>query len=321
MHAPENSPRTRRALRPARTLAPCRLRKHLCRTPRAALGCVLPVPPTTGLRPTLRCRRGGARTVGGVGRSFSIVRERSHREEARWGKRMNAIGASTDAVSAHDGTRQREAAIRRCAAGSEPMPGEMQLAMGDIDFSRVNLQYLICARDLARDYPERAAVLLGVPDALGPAVGRARAPTALAAVTAIKAPLLIPRQEPWWWERLFTALQAGRPEELRAVLQQAGLLVATAGPSGDRRHERHSRSQPPVGKGRRSSVANACDADLCIADAGQRRRPSASRGSAPAPAWSPSSRGWRRPSPTVSIASCTADPRRRGSCRSRTPGT
>ena len=44
-----------------------------------------------------------------------------------------------------------------------------------------------------------------------------------------------------------------------------------------------------------------------------RKRPSASPGSAHAPAWCPSSRGWRRPSPTVSIASCTAGPRRRGS--------
>jgi hypothetical protein len=111
------------------------------------------------------------------------------------------------------------------------MPGEMQLAMGDVDFSRVNLQYLISARDLARDYPERAAVLLGVPDALGRRLAALRA-DALTAVVAIKAPLLIPRQEPWWWERLFSALQAGRPEELRCVLQQAGLLVAAAGPSG-----------------------------------------------------------------------------------------
>ena len=144
---------------------------------------------------------------------------------------MNAKGTSTDAVSAQDGAREREAAIRRCAASCEPMPGEMQLAMGDVDFSRVNLQYLISARDLARDYPERAAVLLGVPDALGRRLAHLSAES-LTAVVAIKAPLLIPRQQPWWWERLFSALQAGRPEELRCVLQQAGLLVASAGPSG-----------------------------------------------------------------------------------------
>ena len=144
---------------------------------------------------------------------------------------MNAIGASTDAVSAHDGTRQRDTATRRCSAGSEPLAGEMALTMRDIDFSRVNLQYLICARDLARDYPESAAVLLGVPDDLVELLVELE-PAALVAVTEVRAPLLILRQEPWWWHRLFTALQAGRPDEIRAVLEQAGLLVAGEGPRG-----------------------------------------------------------------------------------------
>ena len=107
----------------------------------------------------------------------------------------------------------------------------MQPTMQDIDFSRVNLQYLICARDLARDYPERAAVLLGAPDALVQRLAELD-PAALVAVTEVKAPLLVLRQEPWWWHRLFTALQAGRPDEIRAVLDQAGLLVASEGPRG-----------------------------------------------------------------------------------------
>jgi hypothetical protein len=108
------------------------------------------------------------------------------------------------------------------------MAREMRLAMGDIDFSRANLQYLICARDLARDYPERAGVLLGASDALVQLLAELD-PAALVAVTEVKAPLLVLRQEPWWWERLFTALQAGCPDELRAVLEQAGLIVATGG--------------------------------------------------------------------------------------------
>ena len=105
------------------------------------------------------------------------------------------------------------------------MAGEMALTMRDIDFSRVNLQYLICARDLARDYPERAAMLLGVPDDLVELLVELE-PAALVAVTEVRAPLLILRQEPWWWHRFFTALQAGRLEELGAVLEQAGLLIA-----------------------------------------------------------------------------------------------
>jgi ADP-ribose pyrophosphatase len=40
------------------------------------------------------------------------------------------------------------------------------------------------------------------------------------------------RQEPRWWERLFAALQVGRPDELGAVLEQAGLIVASGGPPG-----------------------------------------------------------------------------------------
>ncbi len=144
---------------------------------------------------------------------------------------MHPLGASSDTVSVDEGTRQRGAASGQRAAGSQPMAGEIRRAMGDIDFSRANLQYLICARDLARDYPERAAVLLGATEGLVQLLAELD-PAALVAVTEVKAPLLILRQEPWWWERLFTALQAGGPDELRAVLEQAGLMVAKGGPRG-----------------------------------------------------------------------------------------
>ncbi len=98
--------------------------------------------------------------------------------------------------------------------------------MRNIDFSRVNLHYLICARDLARASPARAGVLLGVSDALGQALAQLD-PEALAAVAEIKAPLLILRQEPWWWKRLFAALRMGRPDEVQTVLEQAGLIIAS----------------------------------------------------------------------------------------------
>jgi hypothetical protein len=112
------------------------------------------------------------------------------------------------------------------------MAGEMQRTIGDIDFSRVNLQYLICARDLARVDPERATVLLGVPDDLVQLLAELE-PSALVAVTEISVPLLILRQETWWWQRLYTTLQAGRPDEIRAVLEQAGLMVTGEGPWGN----------------------------------------------------------------------------------------
>ncbi len=117
------------------------------------------------------------------------------------------------------------------AVGCGDPAEETPCPMGDVDFSRVNLQYLICARDLARDYPKRAAVLLGVSEEIGELLATLDA-EALVAVTQIKAPLLIPCQEPWWWKRLLTALQSGGPDELRAVLEQAGLMVAKDGPRG-----------------------------------------------------------------------------------------
>jgi len=95
----------------------------------------------------------------------------------------------------------------------------------NIDFSRANLHYLICARDLARASPARAGVLLGAPDALGQLLAQLDAES-LAAVTEIKAPLLVLRQEPWWWRRLFAALRADRPDEVQTVLEQAGLIIA-----------------------------------------------------------------------------------------------
>ncbi len=72
----------------------------------------------------------------------------------------------TDFVPADVYTRQSGTTSEPCPRGGKQMPREMQRKIGDIDFSRVNLQYLICARDLARVDPERTTVLLGVPDDL-----------------------------------------------------------------------------------------------------------------------------------------------------------
>ncbi len=103
--------------------------------------------------------------------------------------------------------------------------------MADIDFSHVNLQYLICARDLARSYPERAPLLLGATDDLVRLLAKLD-PATLVAVTAVKAPLMVLRQEPWWWHRLFTALRAGRQDESQVVLDHGGLIVLHGGPGG-----------------------------------------------------------------------------------------
>lgn len=97
----------------------------------------------------------------------------------------------------------------------------------EMDFSRVNLEYLIQARDLAREDAEVMAVLLGVPRKLAHVLAEVT-PEELTQIIAIKPPLLVPRQEPWWWQRLFKAVRAGRPDELEAVIEHASLMNARA---------------------------------------------------------------------------------------------
>ena len=96
-----------------------------------------------------------------------------------------------------------------------------------IDFSTLNLHYLVQARDLARQNPEEVAVLLNMPVQLAQHLA-ALTPEQLARLPRIKPPLLIPRQESWWWERLFKALQEGEPEEISAVVEHLSLLGVPA---------------------------------------------------------------------------------------------
>ena len=141
---------------------------------------------------------------------------------------MTTSRTATGILPGDDGTCRRGMAEVTCAAG-HPLPAEATgILMPDIDFSLVNLHYLLCARDLARGYPERAAVLLGVTPDLVRRLAELD-PAALVVVAEVKAPLLVLRPEPWWWHRLFTALKSGSPDELRAVLEQAGLIVPHGG--------------------------------------------------------------------------------------------
>jgi hypothetical protein len=142
---------------------------------------------------------------------------------------MTTSRTATGDVSGDEGTWRRGPAA---GAADQVRPVEGSGIPGaDIDFSGVNLQYLICARDLARRYPERAAVLLGATPELVTLLAELD-PATLVAMTAVKAPMLVLRQEPWWWHRLFTALRAPRTEEVWAVLEQAGLIIADGGPQG-----------------------------------------------------------------------------------------
>lgn len=95
----------------------------------------------------------------------------------------------------------------------------------EMDFSRVNLEYLIQARDLAREDPERAAVVLGISRRLAYLLADTT-PQELAHITEIKPPLLVPRQESWWWQRLFKAVREGRPDELKVIIEHVSLMSA-----------------------------------------------------------------------------------------------
>ena len=94
----------------------------------------------------------------------------------------------------------------------------------NVDFSGLNLQYLIQARDLARQDPHLASVLLGIPSEMAGMVGNL-SPQTLAQITQIKIPLITPQQETGWWLRLLTALKDEDRKEIGAIIAQAPLIV------------------------------------------------------------------------------------------------
>ena len=97
-----------------------------------------------------------------------------------------------------------------------------------IDFSDLNLQYLLLARDAVRHNPEVGPVLLGLSDELARLLGELT-PQQLAYVTRIAPPLLVPRNDLGWWSRLLNALRDGQRAEIQAVLDHACLVMASEG--------------------------------------------------------------------------------------------
>lgn len=91
-----------------------------------------------------------------------------------------------------------------------------------MDFSDVNLAYLLHARDLARQDPAAAGTLLGIPESLAYQFGELT-PAGLVKLKSYKPPLIVPRHNLWWWERLLRALADGESAELQIILEHAGL--------------------------------------------------------------------------------------------------
>ena len=96
----------------------------------------------------------------------------------------------------------------------------------DADFSSINYQYLLKARDVAKHDPDLVAALLGIPKELVEPLAKTSA-SALAALTHIKEPLLTLRAETWWWERFLKAINDGRPEEIEAVIEHASFVTTS----------------------------------------------------------------------------------------------
>lgn len=92
------------------------------------------------------------------------------------------------------------------------------------DFSHVNQEYLILARDIAERDPELAATLLGIPAGLARLLAELT-PHELTHLSLIKPPLLVPRKETWWWSRLFTAIREDRLDELATIVEHASLIA------------------------------------------------------------------------------------------------
>ena len=94
----------------------------------------------------------------------------------------------------------------------------------EFDFSSVNLEYLVQARDLIRSNPHIGAVLLGIPEELAEILAKL-SPKGLARLSRVNVPLIAPRLPPWWWSRLLKAAADGNPEELQVVVEHIGLLI------------------------------------------------------------------------------------------------
>ena len=95
------------------------------------------------------------------------------------------------------------------------------------DFSQLNLEYLIQARDLAIANQRQAGAILAIPDALAGLLPELT-PKMLASLTRIPQPLITPRRDVWWWSRLLLALQDGQSTEIETVMDQASLILSAA---------------------------------------------------------------------------------------------
>jgi hypothetical protein len=97
-----------------------------------------------------------------------------------------------------------------------------ELAVMDMDFSHVNLEYLLHARDLAREDPVWTAIVLEMPSLLAASLADTN-PRDVMRLAKMKPPLLVPRHGLWWWSRILHAVHDGQLAEIEVVMDHAGL--------------------------------------------------------------------------------------------------
>lgn len=94
----------------------------------------------------------------------------------------------------------------------------------ELDFSSLNLAYLIQAREIARHHPQAAATLLGISETLAIALAGVP-PAGLVLIKNHRAPLVRPRHPQWWWDRLLQTLVEANAHELPTLLDHAALTM------------------------------------------------------------------------------------------------
>jgi len=130
----------------------------------------------------------------------------------------------TEFAPAHVYTQQNLAALRRYTRCAEPVLQEMPFMNRDVDFSLFRLQYPICACDLARAQPQRAAVVRGVPVSFCQLLAQMSAEAPVVTIR-IEAPLRVLRQASRWRSRILTAIHEVHTDEPQEVFDQTGLIV------------------------------------------------------------------------------------------------
>lgn len=92
------------------------------------------------------------------------------------------------------------------------------------NFSNINLQYLIQARDIAKQDVEHGSIILGMDKQLSRELAEI-SPKGLSMVARVKVPLIGPHQHTVWWKRFFRALDEGRADEAQAIMEHANLIA------------------------------------------------------------------------------------------------